>query len=113
MEQLAETVRRACEQGAWHSFEDAERAVQEMRDILYSHLFNDPAYLALTFRSMSEDRYLAVDKKLHDLLIKDGEDAIEEGDVKALRKALGRMVDNRFQVGANKAVSAFAGLMRG
>ncbi|HEX4004719.1 MAG TPA: Hsp70 family protein [Acidobacteriaceae bacterium] len=112
MEQLAETTRRACERGDRDSFDDAERAIREMRNILYSILFETPSYLAYLFRSMCEDRYLAVDKNLHNLLIKDGEEAIANDDVRGLRKALGRMMDNRFEVGTNKAIAALAGLMR-
>jgi molecular chaperone DnaK len=113
MEQLAETVRRSCERGDRDSFHDAERAVGEMRDVLYGMLLTQPSYLAFMFRSLCGDRYLAVDKSLHDLLVKDGEEAIENEDVKALRKALGRMMANRFEVGTNKAITALAGLMRG
>jgi molecular chaperone DnaK len=113
MEQLAETTRRACERGDRDSFDDAERAVQEMRGVLYGILFTVPSYLAFLFRSFCEDRYLAVDRTLHDLLVKDGEEAIANDDVKGLRKALGRMMANRFEVGANKAITALAGLMRG
>jgi molecular chaperone DnaK len=112
MEQLAETIRRACERGDRDSFDDAERAVREMRSIMYSILFESPSYLAYLFRSMSSDRYLAVDKTLHDLLVTDGEEAIANEDVRGLRKALGRMMANRFEVGTNKAIAALAGLMR-
>jgi molecular chaperone DnaK len=113
MEQLAETIRRACDRGGRDSFDDAERAIQEMKALLYGILFNMPSYLAFIFHSISEERYLAVDKTLHDLLVKDGEEAIVNEDVKGLRKALGRMMSNRFEVGTNKAITALAGLMRG
>jgi molecular chaperone DnaK len=110
MEQLAETVRRS--PGVRDSFEDAELAIDQMRGILYEILLFQPSYLAGIFRSLCETRYLAIDKTLHDLLAKDGEEAIANNDVKGLRKVLGRMMSNRFEVGTNKEVAVLAGLMR-
>jgi molecular chaperone DnaK len=80
--------------------------------VLYGILFAQPSYLALIFRSICEDRYLVVNKTLHDLLVKDGEGAIANDDVNGLRKVLGRMMANRFEIGTNKAITALAELMR-
>jgi molecular chaperone DnaK len=80
--------------------------------VLYGILFAQPSYLALIFRSICEDRYLVVNKTLHDLLVKDGEGAIANDDVNGLRKVLGRMMANRFEIGTNKAITALAELVR-
>jgi hypothetical protein len=79
--------------------------------VLYGILFAQPSYLTLIFRSC-EDRYLVVNKTLHDLLVKDGEGAIANDDVNGLRKVLGRMMANRFEIGTNKAITALAELIR-
>jgi molecular chaperone DnaK len=110
-DRLVVTVRQSVRNG---DMAGAERALKEMDGILYSELARNPAYLVYLFKTLSSERYLSVDKALHDKLVSEGQRALAANDVDGLRRVLAGMFENRFSVGgADKAVAVMAGIMRG
>lgn len=110
-DRLASTVRSAISANV---LDDAERALKAMDGIVFRELLSQMPYLIQFFRNLAAERYLAVDKALHDLIVDDGETAAEAQDRDALRKAISRLFDNRFTVGGgDKALNTVASLMRG
>ena len=59
------------------------------------------------------ERYLSVDKSLHDRLVSEGRRAVAANDVDGLRRILAGMFENRLSVGGgDKVTAAMASLMR-
>ena len=94
--------------------QDAERALLEMVGILYRELWRSPAYVIYLFKMVSSERYLTVDKALHDTLVSEGREALTANDIDGLRHVLVAMFENRFSVGGDdKVIAAMASLARG
>ena len=110
-DRLVVTVRQAIRNGDMAS---AERALKEMEGILYRELGQNPAYLVYLFKTLSSERYLCVDKALHDKLVSEGQRALAANDIDGLRRVLAGMFENRFSVGGDdKVMAAMASLARG
>ena len=110
-DRLVVTARQAIRNGDMSS---AERALKEMDEILYRELGKNPAYLVYLFKTLSAERYLSVNKALHDKLMSEGDQALAANDIDGLRHVLARMSENRFSVGGDdKVITAMASLMRG
>lgn len=108
---LAITVRQEIRNGDMAS---AERALKDMNGILYRELWQSPAYLVYLYKTLSSERYLSVDKALHDELVSEGQRSLVANDVDGLRRVLAAMFENRFSVGSDEMVSnVMASLMRG
>jgi molecular chaperone DnaK len=92
----------------------AERALKEMKGILYRELWRNPAYLVYVFKKLSLERHLAVDKALHDELVSEGQRALAANDViDGLHRVLRGMYQNRFFVGSpDKDIAVMASIMR-
>ena len=92
---------------------DAERALDEMKGVVRSALFEDFGYLRSAFHAMREDRHLAVDKSLHDRLVQEGDQSLASKDKDGLRRAIIGLVQNRFRMGDGRAeIEELADLMR-
>ena len=110
-DRLVVTVRQAIRN---EDVSGAERALQEIEGILYRELGRNPAYLVHLFKTLSSERYLSVDKELHDKLVSEGQEAVAANDIDGLRHVLAGMFDNRFSVGGDdKVIAAMASLTRG
>ena len=108
---LVDTVHQAIRNS---DISGAERALLEMDGILYKELWRNPAYLADLFKTLSSERYLSVDKSLHDNLVSEGLRAFAAHDIDDVRRVLKAMFENRFFVGGdNKMLAAMASLTRG
>lgn len=109
-DRLVATVRQAIRNG---DMPDADRALKEMNGIIYRELGRNPGYILFLFKTLSAERYLAVDKTLHDKLVAQGQRAVAANDIDELRRALSGLAGNRFVVGGgDKVVAAMADLMR-
>jgi molecular chaperone DnaK len=109
-DRLVVTVRQSVRNDDWNG---AERALKEMKGILYRALWRNPAFLVQMFKSLGAERYLSVDKSLHDRLVSEGQRAVAANDVDGLRRILAGMFENRFSVGGgDKVTAAMASLMR-
>lgn len=109
-DRLVVTVRQSVRNGDWA---EAERALKAMKGILYRALWRNPAFLVQMFKALGAERYLSVDKSLHDRLVSEGQRAVAANDVDGLRRILAGMFENRFSVGGgDKAIAAMASLMR-
>ncbi len=110
-DRLVGTVQQALKNG---DMQDAERALLEMVGILYRELWRSPAYVIYLFKMVSSERYLTVDKALHDTLVSEGREALTANDIDGLRHVLVAMFENRFSVGGDdKVIAAMASLARG
>ena len=110
-DRLVGTVRQAIRN---EDMSGAERALKDIESILYRELGRNPAYLVHLFKTLSSERYLSVDKALHDKLVSEGQEAVAANDVDGLRRVLAGMFENRFSVGGDdKVIAAMASLTRG
>lgn len=110
-DRLVDTVRQAIRNG---DMPGAERALQEMKGVLHREIWRNPAYLVTLFETLSSERYLSIDKELHDNLVSEGRRALAANDIDGLRHVLAGMFDNFFSVGGDdKVIAAMASLMRG
>jgi molecular chaperone DnaK len=109
-DRLVVTVQQAIKNG---DMSGAERALREMEGILYRELWRNPGYVLYLFKTLSSERYLSVDKALHDTLVSEGQRAVASNDLDGMRRVLAGMFENRFSVGGgDKVIAAMAGLMR-
>lgn len=93
--------------------DEADRTLQEMRTLMRQELMTQPAYLIHLFKDCAQQTHVAIDKALHQKLVKQGEAAIQRQDVTALRGTLFELYANMFTVtGGSKEMAAMAGLMR-
>lgn len=107
---LASTARRQLTSG---EFEAASSTVTQMRSLMFSHLLTQPAFLVAQFDRLKDERFLAVDKSLHDKLVGVGHKCIGQEDWDGLRRVIGEVVDNRFAQAETEPTNALlAGLMR-
>ena len=109
-DRLVVTVRQAIRNG---DISGAERALKDMEGILYRELGRSPSYLVYLFKTLSSERFLSVDKALHDKLVSEGQRALAANDIDELRGVLSGLFENRFSVGGdNKVTAAMASLAR-
>jgi molecular chaperone DnaK len=80
--------------------------------LAWAGLYKRPEFIVSIFRDMAGDRHFAIDKDLHDRLVREGEEAISQADIDGVRRAMSRMHDNMFRVGAAAQTSTLASLMR-
>lgn len=96
------------------NLDDLERTLREMQSICYAGLWRNPAVVLSAFKGSAEERYLAVDKELHDRLVAEGMAAMKANDTDALASVLGQIFQNQMMVGSvNQAIASTAALMRG
>ncbi|WP_395015342.1 Hsp70 family protein [Dongia sp.] len=94
-------------------FDEAERALQEMRSLAHRELMRMPSYLIHLFRDLAARKHLAIDKAKHASLSTRGEAALASNDMDSLRRVIFEMIPNLFLVDTDTGnVAALAGLMR-
>jgi hypothetical protein len=85
-----------------------------METIYWRTRWEKPDFVLATFRHTSQQRHLSTNNETFDLLVGDGENAIQANDVDELRGIIRRLWDN--QINTSKAigdVSRLASVLRG
>jgi molecular chaperone DnaK len=107
---LVEQVHEALQHGR---ADDARRSYAELIAIFLDCAKEQPGFHVDMFLSYAQERHLAIDKALHDHLVKEGETCIERNDLDGLRRVISQILANQYPTSAKKAAStALAGLMR-
>jgi hypothetical protein len=95
------------------AFDLAQIILEQMETIYWRTLWEKPNFVMATFRHTSQQRHLSTNNETFDLLVGDGENAIQANDVDELRSILRRLWDN--QINTAKAigdVSRLASVLR-
>jgi molecular chaperone DnaK len=110
-DQLAANARRFIDAA---QFTEASACISQMRGLFYQELLNQPAFLVAQFQDLATERYLAVDKGLHEQLVETGQRCARDDDWQGLRRVNIELLANRFIAGASEPETArLVGLMRG
>jgi molecular chaperone DnaK len=91
-QQLAHACREAIGLAEFHK---ARQIVEQLRSIYHSELFNQPSFLVGLFEDLSQERFAALDKSLHDRIVAQGRSATASEDMAGLRTAIGQLINNR------------------
>ena len=107
---LSRTARQAI---AESHVREAEQALEQMSAIYYRELHRQPAFVVRFFKYIADERFLAIDKALHDRLVAEGARALAANELDRLRGVIGAMLDNLMVVPTgDQTVAAMAGLMK-
>lgn len=83
-------------------FDAVKRALRELDGIRFRVLFRDIEFLAGLAAHIAQQRYSAIDKELHDRLVRQAEQAVNRQDVGALTSVIGQFLENRIATGGGK-----------
>lgn len=112
-DRLMQTIGQSLQKGTPADIADAERALAEMKSVYGREIWQQPGFIIFAFRSLAEERYLAVDKSLHDRLVARGVACISNNDIQGLLQVVRDFYSNRFEVGGgDQAMARLAGLLR-
>ena len=95
VQRLAALAREALTKSGPHSILDAQRSLDEARSIVFSSLAKLPDFWVVRFESLADDRESAIDKQLHDDLVRQGTAALQRNDPDTLREITFRLSDNK------------------
>ena len=110
IQQLSATARQFLDQG---DHQQAESCVNQIRSLVLGEMMRQPAFLIGHFERLAEERYVAIDKALHDKHVQVGAAAIKSEDWDALRRVNAGLIDNRFAAAPSQPLSGqLAGLVR-
>lgn len=110
---LAASARDALDRNTPAATRDARKAIEEIHQIIRAELHKAFDFWVMVFEKTAEDRHFAIDKALHDKLVKEGIETIKAKDQDALRMTLAQMQKNMLDLGKGSGNGAFlAGLMR-
>jgi len=113
LHRLAGSIREALDRNTAAATRDARKAIEEIQQIIRDELHKAFDFWVMVFEKQAEQRHLAVDKALHDKLVRDGMSAVEARNQDALRMVLGQMQKNMLDLGTGDGNAAvLAGLMR-
>jgi molecular chaperone DnaK len=107
---LAGHARDALAKSNPHSIVEARKSLEEIRALLFGALAKQPEFWVVRFESLAEDRHLAVDKDLHDRLVREGEASIRTKDIDFLRALTFQMDNNIMRVGGPGRTESLSGL---
>ena len=96
-DELAQHAEEAIE----HGDEDAEKILEEMHGIMMPMVFSRPEFIAGMFRMLAAEPQNAIDPDLFSEHVKQGTDALENGDFGELHEIVGAMMSNRVSGGAD------------
>jgi len=109
--QLSAAARQLLDQG---EHQQAESCVNQIRSLVLGEMMRHPVFLVGHFERLAEERYVAIDKALHEKLVQAGHEAIRVDDWDALRRVNGGLIDNRFTSAPSEPLtSKMVGLVRG
>lgn len=107
---LGKAAREALAREDW---DRARQIIEEMRALLRRAYGEDPRYWLALFDRFAEERFAALDKALHDSLVKAGQKAIESDDLEGVKSAVVAMARNRVAAPTDsREVALLAGLTR-
>lgn len=109
LNQLAYSAREAIGREDWAK---ARQIIEQMHSTYYNVLFEQPEFILGVFADLAQERYAALDKSLHEIIVERGVACAKAGDVEGVRAAVRDMLGNRMpnQVGAKK-VAILSGLI--
>ena len=81
------------------NYDDVQRAIEEMRKIVYLELFKQPEFLIIYFNYLAQQRHMAMDVIRHDEITRRGEEMIESEDWDRLRVILMELGENQISGG--------------
>ena len=110
-DELAKECRESLAHGE-SGISDARRMLERMREIHFSVLREQPAFVIASFKHFAGERHLALDKKQFDEDVAAGREAIENRDFDETQEAIGRILRNRVQTEDHPDPSKFADIMR-
>jgi hypothetical protein len=94
-------------------FDDAERALEEMRAVVARTLWSSHSFVAEIFETAAEESYLAINAELHERQVEAGRQALARADVDSLREVIFEMMRNRISMGGSgKTATVLATIMR-
>lgn len=106
--QLVQTTKHAL---ADSQHDDAERAIEELRMVVFSILREQPSFVAAQFQHLAKGRHLAIDPILHENLVEEGLRALKNSDMDGLRQVIGKLIENSaVQVSPGHDLAALADL---
>ena len=109
LKQLVSTAERSL---ADDDLETAERACDDLRDLVGAAIRRQPVFILAAFERAAGERYLAIDAALHDRIVQDGQKAARQGDLQALNAATFALYQNRAEAdGPSGDLASLAGLM--
>jgi len=109
---LAGHARNALLRGGKEAVDDARRSLAELRSVPFAALAKQPGFWIARLAHLGETRHLAVDKALHDRLMKEATDAQRANDIDTVRNLTIRIHENMMTISAPGQANALAGLMR-
>jgi hypothetical protein len=109
---LSGLAREALNKSGPHAVDDARRSFDEVRGVLFQALARQPTFWISRFEGLAEDRHLAIDKTLHDELVRKGEASIREKDIDSIRAITFRLAKNQVRTADPGGSAALAGLTR-
>ena len=111
VQQLSASARQLLDRG---EHQQAQSCINQSRVLVFSELMRQPEFLIGHFERLAEERYVAIDKALHDKLVQIGVAAIKAQDWDGLRRVNSGLIDNRFSSApADPLTSQMVGLVRG
>lgn len=112
IQRLAGLARESLTRTGVHALEDARRSLAEIRSLLFGALAKLPDFWLARFESLAENRSAALDKALHDELVRTGESSIKANDVDGLRHIVFRLSNNQVQAADVGKGDILSGLTR-
>ena len=107
---LAAHAQEALNKSSPISLDDARRSYDEIRGLVFDELAKHPGFWLARFESLAEEGHLAIDRDLHDQLIRDGEVAIRKNNIDLLRDLTIRLMQNQVQTGRRSNPDALSGI---
>ncbi|WP_315715376.1 MULTISPECIES: Hsp70 family protein [unclassified Bradyrhizobium] len=112
VQRLAALAREALNRSGPHSILDAQRSLDEIRSIVFGSLAKLPDFWVARFESLAESRASAIDKQLHDDLVRRGSAAIQKNDPDNLREITFRLGENLVQSSEVSRGEVLSGITR-
>ena len=113
VERMGTLGRSGREALAREDWDRARQIVEEMRGLMHRALQEQPGFWLVCFDHFSEQRFGALDKKLHDQLVKAGKSATEENDIEILKNIVLQMSNNRIpSLNDSRDVAILSGLSK-
>jgi len=111
VQQLSAAARQLLDRG---EHQQAQSCVNQIRALVFNEMMRHPAFLIGHFERLAEERYVAIDKALHEKHVQVGLMAIKAEDWDGLRRVNVGLIDNRFSSApAEPLTSQLVGLVRG
>ncbi len=95
------------------AFDDAERYLQDMRDLFFSVAWRDPNYVHSWFKRLRVEAYLFPDPEEFAEMVKQGDEHLQKGEADKLRDLVKKMLAARIAMNANSSANEPATIIKG